>query len=435
MNRARVVSAALVVSSLCAAIARGRAGADAGRRLGRAAGRRIPRAARARESAGAAAAAPPVDATLTRVDYDLRVDGDTVAGRALLTIDVLRDGWTRVQIPAGPDGARCAARRPAGVARRRTAAARAAVARRPRRAHARHRRCRSPRRPAPNRSRCPPSASPISRVGADAADERRRPVGDRRLHRRARGDRRREPVDGVRPAEPAADAVVEAQGRRSPRRAAAAHARARDRAGRARRGRRRRSPPPCASRCCRGSRARSSLALPPGLVVNQVNGATVADWDVDRRHAARAAARAGRRPRRRSSSRARRARRATARSPCRSCACRRPSAKPAASPSTSSAPARSPSAAGARPRAGRSVRARRHRRRPRVAVDGRVPAPAARGQRRRDRWPYRRPLHAAGRAHRQRRRGALSRAGLGRRTACSSRRATPSATTSAASSR
>src|SRR5437870_5727926 len=46
-------------------------------------------------------AAPPVDATLTRVDYELRVDSDSVAGRALLTIDVLKDGWTRVQIPAG----------------------------------------------------------------------------------------------------------------------------------------------------------------------------------------------------------------------------------------------------------------------------------------------------------------------------------------------
>jgi hypothetical protein len=46
-------------------------------------------------------AAPPVDATLTRIDYDLRIENETVAGRALLTIDVLRDGWTRVQIPAG----------------------------------------------------------------------------------------------------------------------------------------------------------------------------------------------------------------------------------------------------------------------------------------------------------------------------------------------
>ena len=44
---------------------------------------------------------PPVDATLTRVDYDLRVENESVAGRAVLTIDVLRDGWTRVQIPAG----------------------------------------------------------------------------------------------------------------------------------------------------------------------------------------------------------------------------------------------------------------------------------------------------------------------------------------------
>jgi hypothetical protein len=43
----------------------------------------------------------PVDATLTRIDYDLRVEAESVAGRALLTIDVLRDGWTRVQIPTG----------------------------------------------------------------------------------------------------------------------------------------------------------------------------------------------------------------------------------------------------------------------------------------------------------------------------------------------
>ena len=44
---------------------------------------------------------PPVDATLTRADYDLRVESDTVVGRALLTIDVMRDGWVRVQIPPG----------------------------------------------------------------------------------------------------------------------------------------------------------------------------------------------------------------------------------------------------------------------------------------------------------------------------------------------
>jgi hypothetical protein len=51
----------------------------------------------------------PVDATLTRVEYDLRVDpstslaagGDTIAGRVTLTVDVLRDGWVKVPIPAG----------------------------------------------------------------------------------------------------------------------------------------------------------------------------------------------------------------------------------------------------------------------------------------------------------------------------------------------
>ncbi|HXJ06647.1 MAG TPA: hypothetical protein VNH65_16200 [Candidatus Acidoferrum sp.] len=44
---------------------------------------------------------PPVDATLTRVDYDLRIDGNLAAGRASLTVDVLKNGWVRVPIPAG----------------------------------------------------------------------------------------------------------------------------------------------------------------------------------------------------------------------------------------------------------------------------------------------------------------------------------------------
>ena len=44
---------------------------------------------------------PPVDATLTRVDYDLRINGELAAGRATLTIDVLKDGWVRVPIPPG----------------------------------------------------------------------------------------------------------------------------------------------------------------------------------------------------------------------------------------------------------------------------------------------------------------------------------------------
>ena len=46
-------------------------------------------------------APPPVEATLTRVDYDLRVAGDTVMGQARLAIDVLKQGWVSVQVPAG----------------------------------------------------------------------------------------------------------------------------------------------------------------------------------------------------------------------------------------------------------------------------------------------------------------------------------------------
>jgi hypothetical protein len=44
---------------------------------------------------------PPVDATLTRVDYELRVSGDTVAGEARLTVDVIKQGWVSIQMPAG----------------------------------------------------------------------------------------------------------------------------------------------------------------------------------------------------------------------------------------------------------------------------------------------------------------------------------------------
>ncbi len=101
MNRARLASAAIVVWSLCNAadvIAQTPAPPEGWVVL--------PvdeyRALRERTLAPPlVAAALPVEATLTRVDYELRVDTDSVAGRALLTIDVLREGWTRVQIPAG----------------------------------------------------------------------------------------------------------------------------------------------------------------------------------------------------------------------------------------------------------------------------------------------------------------------------------------------
>lgn len=44
---------------------------------------------------------PPVQATLTRIDYDLHVGGDLAKGRVELTIDVLKNGWVSVPIPAG----------------------------------------------------------------------------------------------------------------------------------------------------------------------------------------------------------------------------------------------------------------------------------------------------------------------------------------------
>ena len=43
----------------------------------------------------------PVEATLTRVDYELRAGGEIASGRATLTVDVLKDGWVRVPVPAG----------------------------------------------------------------------------------------------------------------------------------------------------------------------------------------------------------------------------------------------------------------------------------------------------------------------------------------------
>jgi hypothetical protein len=44
---------------------------------------------------------PPVDATLTRIAYDLSLVGDSVTGAAIADIDVLKDGWVDVMIPAG----------------------------------------------------------------------------------------------------------------------------------------------------------------------------------------------------------------------------------------------------------------------------------------------------------------------------------------------
>ncbi|HZC66867.1 MAG TPA: hypothetical protein VE545_09855 [Candidatus Dormibacteraeota bacterium] len=44
---------------------------------------------------------PPVDATLSRVEYELLANSGVASGRATLTVDVLKNGWVRVPIPAG----------------------------------------------------------------------------------------------------------------------------------------------------------------------------------------------------------------------------------------------------------------------------------------------------------------------------------------------
>ena len=49
-----------------------------------------------------AAEGPPLEATLTRLDYDLRLDGPLASGLAVLTIDVAKECWSRIPIPSGP---------------------------------------------------------------------------------------------------------------------------------------------------------------------------------------------------------------------------------------------------------------------------------------------------------------------------------------------
>ena len=44
---------------------------------------------------------PPVDATITRVEYELRANADAIAGEARLTIDVLKEGWVGIEVPGG----------------------------------------------------------------------------------------------------------------------------------------------------------------------------------------------------------------------------------------------------------------------------------------------------------------------------------------------
>jgi hypothetical protein len=44
---------------------------------------------------------PPVDAALTRIDYDLKVVAETATGEARVSVDVFKEGWVKVAIPDG----------------------------------------------------------------------------------------------------------------------------------------------------------------------------------------------------------------------------------------------------------------------------------------------------------------------------------------------
>jgi hypothetical protein len=60
------------------------------------------RALRSRAFPSAPAPDPlPADATLTRIDYEIGANGESITGRAVLTIDVVKQGWTRVATPGG----------------------------------------------------------------------------------------------------------------------------------------------------------------------------------------------------------------------------------------------------------------------------------------------------------------------------------------------
>ena len=44
---------------------------------------------------------PPNEVALTRVEYDLRIEGQLASGRANLTVDVMNEGWVTIPLPPG----------------------------------------------------------------------------------------------------------------------------------------------------------------------------------------------------------------------------------------------------------------------------------------------------------------------------------------------
>ncbi len=321
---------------------------------------------------------PPVDATLTRVDYDLRVNGDTVTGEARLTVDVLKQGWVSIQMPAGMLVRGAQARRPPDRARRRHAAARARLPQRPLGHRARDRHANRVLRRSGVDDAAAVRIGPLGRH-LDRAARRCRPHRQRRIRRRAKRERDREPLDGVRRRRAAPwPSPGSARSTTGVRRCRCARAHASPSSSRSAR-KAVRSPPACASKssrawletsCYRRPRASPSTRspAPPSPSGRTRGGAhglvsrTPDDLHVARRVGRDACAARWRRrhsdhPHARSRTRDRRRRRRRGR--------RRRDHRPSA----------------ARLRPGRPERPRRHRRRPRVAVDGRVRLHAARRRR------------------------------------------------------
>ena len=108
---------------------------------------------------------PPIDATLTRVDYDLRIDGDTVAGpRRADDRRRFATAGRASSIPAGADGARRAHRRAARADDARQPSRHSDLACRDERWSRSTSRFRSRRRPGGESIVLPPSFASISRA-------------------------------------------------------------------------------------------------------------------------------------------------------------------------------------------------------------------------------------------------------------------------------
>ena len=180
-----------------------------------------------------------------------------------------------------------------------------------------------------------------------------------------------------------------------------------------------------------GARARRCL---PDVTINQVQGAHVADWEVQGDHASRHAARAGRSPGHASLVTGEFRPPPAGRDRCAAAAGRRRRTRDGWRRGRSARRRRGHGARGARPRSGRSFGPRRSGGWPHIAGPRRVPLPRPAGRAGAHAGADDLALHAAVGAARRRRRGALSRPAHRGRQGARRRPAGASATTSAASS-